>query len=116
MWILFPELRGMTTGLEMLEYAGTLIVCASGLYSVPVLLATFLDDQWRIYGSALSFGSLLWLSNHTGLPAWANIFRAITDDSPLVAHSVPWLAMALALGMCGVFFFAAMKIVQTREY
>jgi hypothetical protein len=116
MWILFPELRGMTTGLEMLEYAGTLIVCASGLYSIPVLLATFLDDQWRLYGSALSFGALWWLSNHMGLPASANVFRAITVNSPLIAHSVPWFAMALSMGMCGVLFFAAVKIVQAREY
>jgi hypothetical protein len=41
--------------LEVFEYAGTLVVCASGLYSISLLLATFLDDLWQLYGSMLAW-------------------------------------------------------------
>jgi hypothetical protein len=116
MWALFPILRATTTAAEMLEYAGVLIVCASSLHFISVLLATFLDDLWRIYGSMIAFGALWWLSNHTPLPASANVYRAMGDGSPLIAHSIPWTAMGISLGLAAILFFAALKVVQTREY
>ncbi len=116
MWILFPVLRAATTAVEMLEYAGTLVACASGLYSISVLLATFLDDLWRFQGSMISFAALWWLSNHTPLPASANIFRAMSEGSPLIAHTMPWTAIGLSLCLAAILFFAALKVVQTREY
>jgi hypothetical protein len=116
MWILFPVLRGTTTPAEMFKHTVALIACASGLYSVPVLLATFLDDQWRLFGSLGIFGALWWLSNHTPLPASANIFRAMGEGSPLIAHTMPWLAMAFSLELAAILFFAALKVAQAREY
>jgi hypothetical protein len=115
-WALFPILRVTTTAAEMLDYAGVLITCASGLYSISVLLATFLDDQWRMWGSIFAFAALWWLSNHTPLPASANIFRAMVQGSPLIAHTMPWTAMVFSLGLAAILFFAALKVVRTREY
>jgi hypothetical protein len=116
MWTLFPALRGTTTPAEMFEHTIALIACASGLYSIPMLLATFLDDQWRLFGSLGVFGALWWLSNHTPLPASANIFRAMGEGSPLIAHNMPWAAMAFSLELAAILFFAALKIVQLKEY
>jgi hypothetical protein len=116
MWALFPILRATTTAAEMLEYAGVLITCASGIYFISVLLATFLDDLWRVYGTMISFVALWWLSDRTPLPASVNIFRAMEEGSPLIAHMMPWTAMAFSLGLAAILFFAALKIVQTREY
>jgi hypothetical protein len=116
MWILFPALRGTTTPAEMFEHTIALIACASGLYSIPMLLATFLDDQWRLFGSLGIFGTLWWLSNHTPLPASVNIFRAMSDGSPLFTHTMPWMAMAFSLELAAILFFAALKVVQLREY
>ena len=115
-WALFPILRATTTAAEMLEYAGVLIICASGLYFISVLLATFLDDQWRMYGSMMAFGAFWWLPNHAPLPASTNIFRAMVERSPLVAHTMPWTAMAFSLGLAVSLFFAALHVVRTREY
>lgn len=114
MWFLFPV--GTATALDMLDYAGTLIACASGLYAVSVLLATFLDDQWRVWGSGIVFAALWWLLNRTPLPASMNIFRAMGEGSPLVAHTMPWLAMTCSLALAAILFFAAFKVVQRREY
>jgi hypothetical protein len=115
MWILFPVLRAATTMAEMIEYAGSLLVCGSGLYAIGVLLATFLEDQWRIWASILAIGALWWLSDKT-MPASANIFRAMNDGSPLIAHTIPWTAMGVSLGLAAILFVAALKVARTREY
>jgi hypothetical protein len=116
MWILFPVLRAATTPAQMLEYAGTFVACASGFYSIGVLLGTFLDEIWRIWGSMLSVGALWTLFNKTSLPVSLNVFRAMSDGSPLIAHTVPWMAMAFSLVFAAVLFVAALKVVQLREY
>src|SRR5579864_5304246 len=54
-WAVFPLVRTAATGMEMLEYAGMLIAYGSVCYSLSVLLGTFLDDQWRVFGSSISF-------------------------------------------------------------
>jgi ABC-2 type transport system permease protein len=116
MWILFPALRGTNTPEEVFKYTVTLIACASGLYAISVLLATFLDEQWRAWGNIALFWALWWLSSHTSLPASANVFRAMSDGSPLFIHTMPWLAMAFSLELAAILFFAALKVVQMREY
>jgi hypothetical protein len=116
MWFLLPELRGTATPLELVQHTIALIVCATGLYSIPVLLATFLDDVWRIWGSIIVIGSLTWLFNHTPMPPSANFLRAMAEGSPLLAHTMPWTAMAVSLGFAAILFFAALNIAQRREY
>jgi len=112
-WLGIPWLR--VTAIEMFEYAGTLIACSSTLYFITVLVATFLNE-WRLQGSFIAFAALWWLPNHTPLPASANVFRAMGDGSPLVAHTTPWTTMAFSLALSAILFFAALKIVQAREY
>jgi hypothetical protein len=38
------------------------------------------------------------------------------EDSPVLAHTMPWTAMAFSLGLAALLFFAALKVAQTREY
>jgi hypothetical protein len=116
LWFLFPVIRNSTTPLELAEYAAVLIVCGSAFYCITVLLATFLDDLWRVWGSFLCYGAFWWLANKIPAPASWNIFWAMGDGSPVLAHTMPWTAMAVALGLSAVLFFAALKIVQSREY
>ena len=116
MWFLSPLIRRMATPTEMAEYAATLIVCGSALYFLSVLLATFLDDQWRVWGTMIAGAALFWLSRHVSLPASIDIVQAIGKGSPLIAHAIPWAAMDFSLALAAIFFFAALKVVQTREY
>lgn len=116
MWLVSPLFRTMSTFAEMMAYAGTLIGCASAFYCLSVLLATFLDDQWRAWGTMLASVALWWVSAHAPVPASANIFHAMREGSPLLAHTVPWSAMAFSFGLAAILFFAATKVVQTREY
>jgi len=116
LWFLFPVIRGGTTPQEMVEYAAVLIVCGSAFYCITVLLATFLDDLWRVWGSFICYGAIWWLASKIPAPASVNVFLAMGDGSPVLAHTMPWTPMAFALGLAAVLFFAALKVVQRREY
>jgi len=116
MWILLPGLKETATAIEMFEFWGAVLACASALYFISVLLATFLDDQWRMWGTLLGSVALWWIPSHTPLPASADIFRGMGEGSPLLAHAMPWTAMGVSLGLSAILFFAALKVVQTREY
>ena len=116
LWIVFPVLGDIATKVELVEHEIVLVACASTFYAINVLMATFLDDAWRIYGSGIASGALWWLSNRTGLPESANIFRAMSQGSPLITHTIPWTAMGLALGLTAILLVAALKIAQAREY
>lgn len=116
LWFLFPEIRGITTAQEMVEYAVVLTVCGSFFYSIPVLLSTFLDDLWRVWGSFICYGAIWWLVYKIPAPASLNVFVAMQDASPLLAHTMPWTAMAFSLGMAAVLLFASLKVVEAREY
>ncbi len=109
-------LRTMVTPAEVLKYAATLIACASVIYFLSVLLATFLDDQWRVWTTMISCAALWWVSMHAPLPAFTNIFRAIGPGSPLLARTMPWNTIAFSLGLAAILFFAALKVVRAREY
>jgi len=116
LWFSFPVIRARITPREMIEFAAVLIVCGSAFYCITVLLATFLDDLWRVWGSFLCYGAIWWLAYKIPAPTSVNIFRAMGDGSPVLAHTMPWTAMAFAFGLATVLFFAAFKVVQHREY
>ena len=115
-WILFPALRATATPVELCAHVLALATCASGLYSITVLLATFLDDLWRVWGSMIAFGAWWWMSEKLPVPASLNIFRAMGQSSPLIGHTMPWTAMGLSIGVAAILFRVSLKIVRTREY
>jgi hypothetical protein len=115
-WLVAPVLLRGVTGFQMFEYIGTVIACASAPYFLSVLLATFLDDQWRVGGTMVACVAIGGLPYLTRVPAYADILRAMGEGSPLVAHSMPWSVMAFSAGSAAILFFAALKIVRLREY
>jgi len=116
MWLVLPVVRGAATAMQMVEYTVVLVACSSSLYFFAVLLASFLDEMWRMKGGMIAFGALWALSSLTPLPASVDIFHAMGDGSPLVAHTMPWTTIAFSLGLSAVLFFAALRVVQAREY
>jgi hypothetical protein len=116
LWRVIPGLRSVVTRGEIIEFAVTLLVSASMFYFIAVLLATFLDDVWRVWGGMIAYGGLWGLSTWIALPRSVDVFRAIGDGSPLVAHAMPWSPMAFSLGLSAILFFAALKVVQAKEY
>ncbi len=116
LWFRIPGLRAMMGPATMLHYAATLIACGSAIYFVSVLLGTFLDEQWRTWGTMLISTVLWWVSAHTSLPPFLDIFHGMGKGSPLIAHTMPWSAIAFSILLAGVLFFAALRVLRAREY
>jgi hypothetical protein len=116
MWLVHPAMRALVTPIAMLEYSATLLVCASAFYFFSVLLATLLEDQWRMVGGMVAFGGMFWLSAYKYLPASVDPLRATGRGSLLIAHTVPWSAMGFSVGLSAALLVAALKVVQVREY
>jgi hypothetical protein len=116
MWLFYPALRAMMMPAEMLAYAATLVACITWFYCLSVLLATFLEDQWRVWGSMLAGAGFWWLSKHVSMPAATDLLRAMGKGSPLIAHAMPWPANAFSLALSAAFLGAALIVVRTREY
>ena len=115
-WHLSAAVRLIATPMEMVEQAAVLIVCSSVAYFLSVVLATFLEDQWRIWGTMIAVAAMFWLSVKFSLPAAVDLIKAMGANSPLVAHSMPWGAMGFAAGLSVVLFAAAVTVARMREY
>ena len=64
----------------------------------------------------IAYAAVWWIPNHMDAPAAVNIFRAMGEGSPLIAHTMPWNAIAFSLLLACGLFFAALQIVRRREY
>jgi ABC-type transport system involved in multi-copper enzyme maturation permease subunit len=115
-WATVPQLRAQMTLPEILVYGLALAVSTASFYSVSVLLATFLDGQWQIWGSMIFIMGLRYASNHLPVPAGLDLFRPLTANSPLATHILPWSGMAMSVVMAAILFGVSLKIVQLREY
>lgn len=115
-WSLFPLVRGGSTWLDVLRLVFTAIVCTTCFYAVSTSIAAVLEETWQVYGSLLVIGVAWWATTLLRLPPSADIFRIMSDASPLVTHQLPWPAMMLAVAASTVLFWTALKIVQRQEH
>ena len=115
-WLLSPALRENVTLAGLGEYVGIVLACGSALYFLPVFLATFLDEMWRIYGTMIFFFVWISLSMRGMLPAFVDVFGAMGKGSGPAAHTLPWSAMGFSLGLSVLFFVAALTVARAREY
>jgi hypothetical protein len=115
-WLLFPLVRGTSTANDLLKHLLAIIACVLCVYCVSVVIATVLDEMWQVYGSLCLVGLGWWTSAHLALPSSANVFGFATGASPLVTHSLPWVAMFASVAVSAALFLIALKIVSTHEY
>lgn len=95
-------------------YGFALAVSTASFYSVSVLLATFLDGQWQIWGSMIFIMGLRYVSDHLPVPQALDLFRPLSTESPLA--TLPWSGMGISVVLAAILFCLSMKIVQLREY
>jgi hypothetical protein len=110
--ILSPVLHVRATFADALENALVMTICGGVAYFVSVLLATFLDDVWQIWGSMLTVVALRLIP----WPSPLNLFQAMGAGSPLVTHSIPWASMGTAMFASLLLLWTAIKIAEAREY
>ena len=115
-WIAFPVLQHASSGAEMLRYALVLILCNTGIYGAAALLASWLEDVWRVWGTILFIFFLWWIPDHAALPAYANIIGAMSSNSPPMTHSMPWGAATFAVMMGMALCWLGFEIARRKEY
>ena len=115
-WLVAPLLTARAALRDIVEYAVTVIACASAFYFLSMLLATFLDDQWRCWATMIVCVAIWGLPYAMQVPRYADIFRAMGERSPLVTHAMPWPVMAFSLALAAVWFSAALQVARSREY
>lgn len=116
LWVLPPGFRGVASVQDFAEHAFVLIAGSSAIYSVSVLLATMLEDLYRVWGTMIFFFGLWWVRNHLALPASIDFLGAMGPQSPLLTHSVEWSAVAFSFVFAAALIYAAVRVVQVREY
>ncbi len=115
-WLKFPIVRGDSTPADLFELVIAAIVCNACFHLVSVFFATFLDETWQLFGCAFVIFPAWWIIGKLSLPPSANVFAFLGKASPLVTHEFPWSAMAISVAVSAILFWAALKIVQNREY
>src|SRR5262249_51073650 len=101
-WATVPQLKAQTTLPEIILYGLAAAVSPSCFYSASVLLATFLDGQWQIWGSMIFIMGLRYASEHLPVPAGLDLFRPLTTDSPLMTHVLPWSEMGISVALAAI--------------
>jgi hypothetical protein len=115
-WSLSPLVRANSTSLDLLQTILAVTICTACFYFVSVVLSIFLAETWQTFGSLFIVAFVWWTISRLSLRPSADIFRCMSDASPLMTHTLPWPAMAISLFVAAVLFSAALKIVQSREY
>jgi hypothetical protein len=110
----FPEITFPI--LDAVEYAITLFACLLACFCVSVVLATFLDDLWQVWGSFILLGAIRGLSAAVNIPENFDPFRALGSASPFITHRIPWGAVAVCVACAAALWLVAARIVQTRDY
>lgn len=115
-WALFPLVRADSTPIDLLETILSAVLCTACLYSMAVLLATFLEETWHMLGSLILVGISWWGLSRLSLRPSFNVFRFLGAASPIVTRGLPWPAIGISLFVSAVLLWIALKILQVREY
>jgi len=114
-WFGLGDDPGAVSLSNLFTYWAALSVGTSGFYFLGVLLSTFLDDRVRGWISMFGVVFLRWFLSTVPVPAPLNVFDAMT--SPLYPpFSFPWASMGISLGVAAVLGWAALRVMETREY
>jgi hypothetical protein len=79
-----------------------------------IFFTTFVDEPLSGVYAGWTLTLMLWGLHHVA-PA-VDVIRAWGQESPLITHSLPWSQMATSAGLALIFFCAAVRMVQRREY
>ena len=90
--------------------------CVTGVYSLGVFFATFLDEVYQHWATIFTVVGTIAILSRVPLPASMDALLVLSLASPLNTHTMPWIAMAVLLGLSGMLLLIALKIVRSLEY
>jgi hypothetical protein len=113
---LFSPAHGSSTAFDLLELILAAVASTACFYFTAVLLATFLDDPWQMFGGMFVTIMAWFVTSRISPRPRFNLFGFAGDGSPLTRHALPWPAMAISLIASAILFSAALKIAERRDY
>lgn len=112
-WGAFEPIRGAVPPLEMFKYATALIACATGVYSLGVLLSTLVKDRTGVWVGVMVL--IMLLGRLLDVPISVDPRWELGEGSRL-AYAMPWSVMGASVACSGVLFPAAWKILCRQDY
>jgi hypothetical protein len=101
---------------DMLKHGVAASFCVTAVYSLGVFFAAFLDEVYQHWATVFTVVGTIVILSRVPLPASMDAFLVLSLASPLNTHTMPWIAMAVLLGLSGMMLLIALKIVQFQEY
>ena len=115
-WSVSPLLRTRVGAASVLLYALMSIFGSSVFYSLSTFLATFLDEFWQFNGCFLAAGAMLFLRLPVKKLFSCDLLRLLVDPTHLAAGAPPWPGILTCLALSSALLFAAVQIVQRKQY
>lgn len=116
LWLVNPAIRLSATPFDMFKQGVVTFFCVTVVYSLGVFFAAFLDDVYQHWATVFTVVGTFVILNRVPLPASMHAFLVLSLASPLNTHTMPWIAMAVLLGLSGMLLLIALKIVRSLEY
>lgn len=116
LWLVNPAIRLSATPFDMFKQGVVTFFCVTVVYSLGVFFAAFLDDVYQHWATIFTVVGTFVILNRVPLPASMHAFLVLSLASPLNTHTMPWIAMAVLLGLSGMLLLIALKIVRSLEY
>jgi len=116
LWLVNPAIRLSATPSDMFKQGVATFFCVTAVYSLGVFFAAFLDDVYQHWATIFTVVGTIVILIRVPLPAWMQTFLVLSLASPLNTHTMPWMAMAVLLGLSAMLLLIALKIVRSLEY
>ena len=115
-WLVHPVIRLNAPLSDIFKHGVASFVCVTAVYSLGVLFATFLDDLYQTWASMFTVMAVIVILNRVPLPPSLDTFLLLSRASPLITHTMPWIAMATLLALSATLLLISARIVESREY
>jgi hypothetical protein len=115
-WSVQPAIRAYPAASDLFKHGVAAFFCVTAVYSLGVFFAAFLDDVYQHWATIFTIVGTIVILTRVPLPAWMQPFLVLSLASPLNTHTMPWIAMAVLLGLSGTLLLIALKIVRSLEY
>lgn len=116
LWLVNPAIRLSAPPSDIFKQGVVTFFRVTAVYSLGVFFATFLDEVYQHWATIFTVVGTIVIRNRVPRPAWMQSFLVLSLASPLNTHTLPWIAMAVPLGLSGMLLLIALKIVRSLEY
>jgi hypothetical protein len=115
-WLVHPAIRLNAPLSDIFKHGVASFFCVTAVYSLGVLFATFLDDLYQMWASMFTVLAVIVILNRVPLPPSLDTFLVLSRASPLITHTMPWIAMTALLALSATLLLISATIVESREY